>query len=99
MIYFTVFYNFALVSGTRSWLANAVYFMRQPNHEPHATVAECGMMESCYQIGRFVFAVPGGVLVDKYGRKYVIISIGLIQIATWVLLSLTRSVEVIFVIR
>ena len=73
--------------------------MLQPGAHPSATLAECGMMASHYQIGRMLLAIPTGLLADKFGSKYIVIIVGCIQFASWAALSVSYSIWVIVLVR
>lgn len=83
---------------TSGWIANAIYFF-SIGLEVSATPPQCSLLASCSELGRIVFAIPSGVLADKYGRKIVIMCAGFLHFFSWLLLSAHTSLIAIFIAR
>lgn len=97
---FVVYINTLLTNGcAEGWLANAIYFFRQDDAEISASLAECTWMASIAEIGKFSFAIPSGLVVDKYGRKKLLICVSVLNFLPWMALSLTKSLLMIYTAR
>ncbi|XP_065207302.1 arabinose-proton symporter-like [Planococcus citri] len=67
--------------------------------EVQATATQCTLIVSSCLLGRMIFAIPAGMLADKYGRKKIIIGVGLLNFFTWLAISLDTSLIIIYVGR
>ena len=78
----------ALMMGCAiGWLPTAIYFLSGGEEEP-VECSECNLIASFSQLGKLVFAIPGGMIVDKYGRKKVTIGVALLNFFSWMGISL-----------
>lgn len=91
--------NTFMYGCANSWISNAIIFLTQRGHVPSATVEQCGLMAQFFESGRLIFAIPGGLLVDTYGRKKILISIGSLNFVAWAVICFTDSLLLIYVAR
>ncbi|XP_065217976.1 uncharacterized protein LOC135843866 isoform X2 [Planococcus citri] len=88
--------NVLMMGCAIGWLPNAIYFLMHGD-EVHATFSQCDLIASLSQLGKLVFAIPGGLVVDKYGRKKVIIGVAFLNFFSWLGLSSSTSLIAIYV--
>lgn len=98
IFFFSVYVNLFMSGCADGWLSNAIYFF-QNGSEISATVEECAFIASFSETGRVIFAIPGAILVEKFGRKKVITSAGTAYVVSWVTISLNSSLNVIYICR
>ncbi|XP_065208870.1 uncharacterized protein LOC135837498 [Planococcus citri] len=63
------------------WLPVAIYFLG--GGEEQVACSVCNLIASFNQFGKLVFAIPGGMVVDEYGRKKVTIGIAFLNFFSW----------------
>ncbi|XP_065204057.1 facilitated trehalose transporter Tret1-like [Planococcus citri] len=86
----------ALMMGCAiGWLPVAVYFMS--GEEDQVECLKCNLIASFSQLGKVAFAIPGGMLVDKYGRKKATIGVALLNFISWMGISLWTEPAVNYV--
>ncbi|KAL1117428.1 hypothetical protein AAG570_004754 [Ranatra chinensis] len=56
-------------------------------------------MISLIEIGNLFTPIPVGFLVNKLGRKPLLLSIGPVYVATWILVIFVRTVEMLYLMR
>lgn len=94
-----MFVNTFMYGCANSWVSNAIIFLTASGHVPSATVEQCGLMAQLFEAGRLIFAIPGGLLADKYGRKKILITIGCLNFICWAILCFTDSLLLIYIAR
>ncbi|XP_065207295.1 glucose transporter GlcP-like [Planococcus citri] len=77
------------------WLPNAMYFFLA-GEEVHATTSQCSIISLATEFGRIIFAIPAGILVDKYGRRNIAVCIAFLFFSAWVGISLSGSLVTIY---
>ncbi|XP_065207298.1 uncharacterized protein LOC135836408 isoform X2 [Planococcus citri] len=90
-----VYMNVFMMGCGNGWLPNAIYFM-MIGQEVHATSTQCAMIASFSELGRIIFAIPAGILADKYGRKKITIAISFLHFFIWLGVSLDTSLITIY---
>ncbi|XP_065207293.1 glucose transporter GlcP-like [Planococcus citri] len=93
-----VFMNVFMMGAQNGWLPNAIYLILS-GQAFHATAAECALMASFSEFGRIVFAIPAGILADKFGRKKMIICVAISHFFAWVGVSFSTSMVTIYMAR
>lgn len=93
-VYMQVF----LMGSMTGWISNAIYFLLA-GKQIHATTAQCALIASFNELGRIVFAIPAGMMADKFGRKRIIICNAFLQFFSWLGLSLSTSINMIYLAR
>ncbi|XP_065207303.1 glucose transporter GlcP-like [Planococcus citri] len=93
-----VYMNVFMMGCANGWLPNVMYFMMH-GQEVHATSGQCALIASFSELGRIIFAIPAGILTDKYGRKNITVIIGFLHFFTWLGLSLNTSLVTIYIGR
>ena len=86
--------NVFMMGCANGWLPNAIYFITIG--EVQATISQCAIIASLREIGRIIFAIPAGMMVDKYGRKMIIISAAFLHVFTWLGISSSASIITIY---
>lgn len=76
----------------------AVYFFNEGD-EISATLIEYGWIASMTEMGKIFAAMPAGLIVDRYGKKKILVAIGSINLTAWIALSVTKSVLLICIAR
>lgn len=82
-----------------NWISNAIFFLTQRNHQPHATISECSYMASFFEMGKVVFAIPGGIIAQNLPRKHALLGVGFLNFASWITLSFSKSLPIIYIVR
>ena len=80
------------------WLPNAIYFLLA-GKEVHATTSQTILIVSFYQFGKIIFAIPAGILADRYGRKKIILSVAFLAFVISSVLSWDTSLHIIYIGR
>lgn len=80
-----------MYGAATSWAPNALIFFEDDKL--------VGLMAQMFEAGRLIFAIPSGMLADVTGRKTILILVGIINIVSWIVLSMTTSLTLIFIAR
>ncbi|XP_065207294.1 glucose transporter GlcP-like [Planococcus citri] len=93
-----VYLNVLVMGSGLGWLPNAMYLLTK-GQEVRATSTQCAWIASCSIFGRLVFAIPAGILADKYGRKEITICVAFLHFSAWLGLSMSSSIVTIYIGR
>ncbi|KAL1117431.1 hypothetical protein AAG570_004757, partial [Ranatra chinensis] len=81
------------------WIAPLLVRLQGPDSEIPLTADQGSWVVSIIEVGDLILPIPLGFLVDRLGRKPVLLASGPLFILSWVLILCTRSVEVLYVVR
>ncbi|XP_065208866.1 putative metabolite transport protein YncC isoform X2 [Planococcus citri] len=87
--------NALMMGCVIGWLPVAIYFINGDGEI--SSCSECNLMATFGQLGKVAFAIPGGMIVDRYGRRKVTIGIALLNFSTWMGISLWTTPVVNYV--
>lgn len=93
-----VYINVLMTGCASGWLPNAIYFFGVEKEVPVSSY-EYSLIASCSDLGKMGFAIPGGFIIDRFGRKQIIICAGILNFSCWLALSLHSSLITICVVR
>lgn len=82
-----------------SWVSNAMVFLTKADHRPFIPKEQYGLLAQVFEVGRLFFAIPAGIMLDKFGRKKILMAVGFLNLGAWILLSLSASANLIYLSR
>ncbi|XP_065207427.1 facilitated trehalose transporter Tret1-like [Planococcus citri] len=96
-----VYMNVFMMGCADGWLPNAMYFFPTSADNAHETSSSSSsaLIPVFSDLGKIVFAIPAGILVDKYGRKKITLCVTFSTFFTWLGLSLNTSLIAIYIGR
>ncbi|XP_065207428.1 uncharacterized protein LOC135836486 [Planococcus citri] len=94
-----VYMNVFLMGCADGWLPNAVYFFLVDD-EVRTSSSKFPLITLVFSdLGKIVFAIPAGILVDKYGRKNISLWVAISTFFAWFGLSLSSSLVALYTAR
>ncbi|XP_014258170.1 facilitated trehalose transporter Tret1-like isoform X2 [Cimex lectularius] len=81
------------------WMAPLMVTLISDDSPVPMSTADSSWLSSSIEIGQIVATMPCGVLADKIGRKYVILSGGPLSLMAWLLILTTKSIGVLYAVR
>ncbi|CAH1404637.1 unnamed protein product [Nezara viridula] len=85
--------------ATVAWSSPALARMRSPNATLPLTAEEASWVGSILAMGAFLGSIPAGSMVDFFGRKWVIMSISVPIMISWILVYCATTVNMICIAR
>ncbi|XP_044741200.1 facilitated trehalose transporter Tret1-like [Chrysoperla carnea] len=90
----------ALSAGSvLSWTSPVLPQLTAKSSTIHVTVAEATWIGSLLAIGALCSAVPAGILVEKFGRKFILIGTTIPFLINWILIVFAVNVYMLYVAR
>ncbi|KAG8338327.1 hypothetical protein J6590_005872 [Homalodisca vitripennis] len=87
------------VGCTTGWTTVALKKLRSSGSEIPITPSEGSWIASFHEAGHILSPIPTGFLVGKVGPKACLIASAVIQSAGWILIIITRSVPILYLVR
>uniref|UniRef100_A0A1B6LDV4 Major facilitator superfamily (MFS) profile domain-containing protein n=2 Tax=Graphocephala atropunctata TaxID=36148 RepID=A0A1B6LDV4_9HEMI len=87
------------VGCTTGWTTVALKKLRAPDSVIPITSSEGSWIASFHEAGHILSPIPTGFLVGKVGPKTCLITSTIIQIVGWILIVVTRSVYILYLVR
>nr|XP_018905607.1 PREDICTED: facilitated trehalose transporter Tret1-like [Bemisia tabaci] len=81
------------------WPAPVMWALRDPRGRIRMTAEESSWMVSIMELGNLLSPIPGGVLADRYGRKFVLHLAAPLFAASWIIVLLSKAKLMLYAMR
>lgn len=96
---FIVGFNELAMGLGNGWLAPTLKKLQDTTEEIPLTIEQCSWIGSLHEFGRFFGPLFLAVILDKVGRKVLLIICAIIFFLMWLVLLYTKSVAILYVTR
>lgn len=103
---FTVSLAGTCAGATLAWTSPVTPQIQLPDNETFydgvdfkISTTECGIVSSMLALGALISSIPAGFLAEKFGRKYVIMSLSILFLINWLCLSFATNAITLYIGR